>query len=71
MKSNYLDTSFADRLRQMRKRAHLTQTTLSKILGVHRISIIRWESGIRKPSIDVLLAYVTACNGSLSEVVDR
>ena len=58
-----------DCLRRMRKNAQLTQAEVADIIGVSRISIIRWEAGLRTPSFAALCAFVEACNCELSEVV--
>lgn len=57
------------RLHQMRKNARLTQAEIAKIIGVSRISVVRWEAGVRVPSLADLCAFVEACKCSLSEVI--
>ena len=39
-------------LKTVRERLDLTQQQLAAVLGVHRIAVVRWESGARKvPSL--------------------
>ncbi len=41
-------------LRKARERRKLTQAALAKQVGVHRITIVRLETGDRRPSMDLL-----------------
>lgn len=40
----------ADRIRALREQKELTQTELSKLLGITRSSVNAWEMGISVPS---------------------
>ncbi len=40
------------RIRQLRKRANLTQPELAEKIGVHEMTVRRWESGQRSPRIE-------------------
>lgn len=47
-------------LRAARDRAGLTQTAVGQLLGVHFVTVSRWESGTRVPSLDVLYRLAAA-----------
>lgn len=38
------------RIKELRKRANLTQDQLAELLGVHSNNVIRWEAGTYKPT---------------------
>ena len=66
---NGYNSALGKRLKRLRENAKLTQSELASIMGVHRLSIIRWESGQRSPTASVLAAFAAACNCTLSEVL--
>lgn len=39
-----------DQAREIRQEADVTQTRLAAELGVHRVTIARWEAGTRRPT---------------------
>ena len=39
------------KLKELRKERKLTQTELAQKLGVHNVSICRWENGVSEPSL--------------------
>lgn len=43
------------RIREYRKSKNLTTTELGKIIGVAPSAITNWESGTRRPNIDMLI----------------
>lgn len=47
----------ADR-RFLRRRIGLSQDQVAQVLGVHRVSVARWESGLRNPSTEHLEPYM-------------
>lgn len=49
-----------ERARLIREAAGVTQTQLAQSLGVHRMTIARWESGEHRPRGLYLAAYSTA-----------
>src|SRR5579863_7249426 len=49
------DSSFGAFLKALRTRAHLTQHQLAQALGVHRITLIRWEQGDYLPESKALV----------------
>jgi len=50
-------------IKKLRKKAHLTQEQLAEKIGVERVTIVRYETGIFKPSNKYLmmLANVFGC----------
>ena len=49
-----------EKARLIREAAGVTQTQLAESLGVHRMTILRWESGERRPRGLYLAAYSLA-----------
>lgn len=48
---------FGKRLAELRKEKGITQTELSKILDIQRVTIAKYETGERAPSIDNLISF--------------
>jgi DNA-binding transcriptional regulator YiaG len=44
--------------RAIREEAGVSQVALAAELGVHRVTLVRWESGTRRPRGKTLAAYV-------------
>ncbi|EEQ12796.1 repressor protein C2 [Yersinia frederiksenii] len=59
----YMKTEMNDRIRIRRLQLDLTQVQLAKAIGVSRVSVTKWESGITKPDGENLhrLAQVLSC----------
>src|SRR5579862_695844 len=55
MTMNGDDSSFGAFLKALRTRAHLTQHQLAQALGIHRITLIRWEQGDYLPESKALV----------------
>lgn len=53
-------TEFAERLKTVRKRLGMTQEDLATVAGLSPITLSKLESGVNKPSFDVLWAIVIA-----------
>lgn len=49
------DFSFGTLLHSFRKRTHLTQQQLAKVIGVHRRTLVRWEQGEGLPQSKALI----------------
>lgn len=45
--------------KRIRKAAHVTQERLAEALGVHRVSVARWEAGEREPQGELRAVYAT------------
>lgn len=60
----YMKTEMNDRIRQRRLQLDFTQHQLAKMLGVSRVSVTKWESGVVKPAGENLyqLAKVLSCS---------
>jgi transcriptional regulator with XRE-family HTH domain len=52
--------TMSEQLRLARVSAGLTQAELSKLVKVHRISIVRLETGARSPTVRMLRAIAKA-----------
>ena len=46
---------YGERIREERKRLHLTQEQLSKKIGISRSNVANWENNQNKPSADMLI----------------
>jgi len=42
--------SFQNDVQKLRKQLKITQQQLGDLLGVGRVSVTRWETGVRRPS---------------------
>ena len=60
------DVDISDQIRRMRLDAGVTLTELARIVDVHRSHIARIESGIARPSLEVLTAIGVALGADLS-----
>lgn len=48
--------------RAIRLEAGISQATLAHAIGVHPVTVTRWELGTRRPRGRILVAYVEALN---------
>jgi transcriptional regulator with XRE-family HTH domain len=48
--------------RAIRLEAGISQAALARALGVHPVTVTRWELGTRRPRGETLAAYVAALN---------
>ena len=73
--------AFAERLKELRKQAHLTQVELAKRLGIGQSSYADWERGKKKPTqenlvkiaqiLDVSIDYLVANSEEKSDELDN
>lgn len=62
--------NFGNRLKQLRKSKGLNQSQLAEILGVHEITVRRWELGQREPRLEDIKALAKALNVSEAELLN-
>jgi transcriptional regulator with XRE-family HTH domain len=55
--------------RALRERAGISQAEVASALGVHRITVTRWETGQRVPGDEKLEAYVQLLDRLAAEVM--
>lgn len=61
--------NFSKRLRELRVEKNLSQSELAKLIGVTQSGIAKWETGVREPSIDVLISLSKFFGYSLDYIV--
>lgn len=61
--------AFAERLKELRKQAHLTQVELAKQLGIGQYSYADWERGKKKPTQENLVKIAQVLNVSIDYLV--
>ena len=57
---------FGKRLKELRKKAHLTQQQLGDMVGVTKVSVCCYENGTRTPTLDTLIDLADSLNVSLN-----
>ena len=60
---------FSERLKELRKQAHLTQVELASKLGIVHSSYADWERGKKKPTQDNLVKIAQVLNVSVDYLV--
>lgn len=60
---------FSERLKDLRKQAHLTQVELAKILGIVQSSYADWERGKKKPTQENLVKIAQILNVSVDYLI--
>ncbi len=53
----------ANEVKELRKRLKLTQQALADKLGIHQVTVARWENGSKKPSNLALRQLARLFNG--------
>ena len=61
--------TFAERLKEHRKQAHLTQVELAKRLGIGQSSYADWERGKKNPTQENLIRLAQTLNVSVDYLV--
>jgi len=56
-------------LQKARKREKLTQAALAKKVGVHQVTIARLETGVRRPSADLLQRLAKALRVKMEDLL--
>ncbi len=65
-----MPNSFGERLKQLRKSKGLNQSQLAEILGVHEITVRRWELEQREPRLEDIKALAKALGISEAELLN-
>lgn len=60
---------FSERLKNLRKQAHLTQVDVASKLGISQPAYASWERGIKKPTQENLVKIAQALNVSIDYLV--
>lgn len=60
---------FSERLKNLRKQAHLTQTDVAEKLGISQQAYASWERGVKKPTQDNLVKISQILNVSIDYLV--
>jgi len=66
-KRNMMD--FSERLKNLRKQAHLTQVDVANKLGISQPAYASWERGIKKPTQENLVKISKVLNVSIDYLV--
>lgn len=59
------------RLKELRKKANISQLELGKIIGVTGQTVLNWESGIYEPKIEYLIKLADYFNVTIDYLVER
>ena len=62
-------SSLAERIRQLRGSARMTQDRLASAAGIGRITLVRIEKGERSPRYETLVALATALGRAPAELL--
>ena len=57
-------------IKQRRMRQGFSMARLAKEIGVARSTVLRWEAGTAKPSLDNLKVLAQALNTTIDELMD-
>lgn len=60
---------FSERLKNLRKQAHLTQVDVAEKLGISQQAYASWERGIKKPTQENLVKIAQILNVSIDYLV--
>lgn len=60
---------FSERLKKLRKQAHLTQVDIAEKLGISQPAYASWERGIKKPTQENLVKIAQILNVSVDYLV--
>ena len=59
------------RLKELRKKANISQLELGKMIGVTGQTVLNWESGIYEPKIEYLIKLADYFNVTIDYLVER
>lgn len=60
---------FLERLKKLRKRAHLTQVDVAEKLGISQLAYASWERGVKKTTQENLVKIAQVLNVSIDHLV--
>ena len=60
---------FSERLKNLRKQAHLTQVEVAEKLGISQPAYASWERGVKKPTQENLVKIAKLFNASIDTLV--
>lgn len=60
---------FSERLKNLRKQAHLTQVDVANKLGISQPAYASWERGVKKPTQENLVKIAKLFNASIDTLV--
>jgi transcriptional regulator with XRE-family HTH domain len=64
-------TGFADKLRELREAAGLTQEQLAERAGLHTLSVAKLEQGVREPTWATVLELAEALGVSVAKFAEQ
>ena len=59
------------KLREIRKAKKMTQGELSRISGIHRVTIAKYENGRMCPTLDNAIKLATALGVTVDDLIDN
>jgi transcriptional regulator with XRE-family HTH domain len=63
--------TYAEAIKELRKKLILTQTEFAELLGVSFQSINRWENGKHEPTIKIRRKIVEICKANNIDMVEK
>lgn len=63
--------NFSERLKELRKSKNLTQKQLAQFIGTSERGIQNYETGVRKPTFDILIILADYFNVSVDFLIGR
>ena len=58
-------------IKRIRVQAGMSQESLAQAVGVSRVSIVRYETGERKPALDVAAKIAKALGCKVDDLIDK
>ena len=63
--------TIGESIRQVREERGYSRERLARQIGVHRMTILKWEYGVSKANIESIIAIADVLRVSLDELVGR
>lgn len=61
---------FGEKVKQVRKQLHLSQTEFGELLGVNFTTVNRWENGKSNPNYKAIRAFEKLCKENKIELAE-